>query len=168
MDFLAQARRQMLAGQMQDAREELLQSFAGLSDEQVLQPGVAGEWSVRDVLAHVAAWDRAVIEQFQAMLKGERHPMLDMDDDGVEQFNAEHYAADKDKSFDEVVTELNASREALVELLREIDNMQMFAPAPGDEHADMSIAALVNVQINHDQEHTEMIEEWREALESEQ
>ncbi len=32
-------------------------SFAGLSESQMAQPGVTGEWSVKDILAHVTAWE---------------------------------------------------------------------------------------------------------------
>ncbi len=153
----------MLAGQLHDARERLLASFAGLTEEEMAQAGVAGRWSVRDVLAHVAAWDRAVTEQFRAMLAGERHPLLDMDEEGVQQFNEEHWSANQSMPLAEAVAELTAAREEMLTLLREVDNPSLFAPAPGDEQADMSIAACLNAQISHDEEHAEMIEEWREG-----
>jgi uncharacterized damage-inducible protein DinB len=167
LDFLAKARRQMLAGQVNDARERLLASFAGLTDEEMLQPGVDGERSVRDILANIAAWDRAYTATFRAMLAGERHPMLDMDEEGVEEFNRRQQDADKDKTVDEVISDLSAAREELVGLLREVDNMQLFAPAPGDEHADMSIAACLSVIISEDEAHADMIEEWREGTRTE-
>jgi hypothetical protein len=163
LDFLAKARRQMLAGQVNDARERLLAAFAGLTDVELLQPGVDGDRSVRDILANIAAWDRAYTATFRAMLASERHPMLDMNEEGVEEFNREQQEADKDKTVDEVISDLAAAREELVGLLREVDNMQLFAPAPGDEHADMSIAACLSVVISEDEQYADMIEEWREG-----
>jgi len=32
------------------------ESYAGLSDVQLMEPGVTGAWSVRDILAHVTTW----------------------------------------------------------------------------------------------------------------
>ncbi|HYP39900.1 MAG TPA: DinB family protein [Chloroflexia bacterium] len=162
MDFLATARRQMLAGQLQDARERLLNSYAGLSEKDMLQPGACGDWSVRDILAHLAAWDRSQTAMYRAMISGERHPMLDLDEEANESFNHEHHQATLDAILDEVITELMASREEMIEVLREIDNTALFAPAPGDDHADMSIAACISVSVNHDEEHAQMIEDWRE------
>lgn len=156
----------MLAGQMADARERLLASIEGLPDEEMLEPGVCGEWSVRDVLAHVAAWDRETTAMFEAMLKGERHYFLDLDEDGLEQFNEEHHEATRDVPLPEVLAELTASREAMLDLVRGVDNLHLFAPAPGDEHADMSIATCLGAQIQHDEEHAEMIETWREYSEA--
>jgi uncharacterized protein (TIGR03083 family) len=163
MDFLAQARRQMLAGQMKDSREQLLISLQDLTDDEMTQPGVCGDWSVTEVLAHVAAWDRATTAAFRQMLEGERPAFIDLDEDGVEGFNAEQHAKHAGISPEDALTELTAAREELLEVLRETGNAEMFAPAPGDESADLSIAACLDVQISHDQEHALMIEEWRES-----
>jgi uncharacterized damage-inducible protein DinB len=163
LDFFATARRQMLAGQLQEARERLVNSYAGLTDEEMLEPGVAGDWSVRDVLAHVAAWDRAQTEAYRMMLRGERPTLLDLDEDANEAFNHEHHERLKDLDLQEVITELFAAREEMVEVLREVDNNALFAPAPGDEHAELSIAACISVSTNHDEEHAEMIEDWRDS-----
>src|SRR2546421_6364261 len=122
LDFIATARRQMIAGQMGDARERLLASFEGLSDDLLLQPGVCGDWSVRDVLAHVAAWDRATTEAFRLMLKGERPRLLDLEDDEIQAFNEEHHAQGVNSSFEEVRAELDAAREEMLGVLRDIDN----------------------------------------------
>src|SRR5436189_3452043 len=93
VDFFATAQRQMLAGQLQDARERLLASFEGLSDEEMIQPGVAGQWSVRDNLAHIAAWDRAVTAGFREMLDGKRPDLIDLDDDAIDEFNLDNHRA---------------------------------------------------------------------------
>ncbi len=152
---------------MSDARERLKAAFEGLSDEQMAQPGVCGDWSARDILAHVAAWDRATAEAFRMMLKGERPRLLDLEDEEIEAFNMEHHTQTLTSSVAEVGAEFDAAREDMVSVLKDTDNTAMFAPAPGEEHADLSIASCISVQIAHDEEHAEMIEEWREQLETE-
>ncbi|MEO8289324.1 MAG: DinB family protein [Chloroflexota bacterium] len=161
MDFLAKARRQMLAGQVNDAREKLTTSYEGLSEEEMLEPGVDGEKSVRDILANIAAWDRAYAETFRAMMAGERHPLLDVDEEGVESFNAEQDEASRGKPFEEVLADLSSAWDELIEVLQQADNAQLFAPAPGDESADMSIAACLSVIVSEDEQHADLIEEWR-------
>ncbi len=152
----------MLAGQMADARERLTASYEGLSPDDMQRPGVCGDWSARDVLAHLAAWDRETTRTYRTMVAGERPHFLDLSDEEIQEFNAQNHAATKDLSLDEVLAELAASREEMLEVLRETGNAQLFAPAPGDEHADLSIAACINVTISHDEEHAEMIENWRD------
>ena len=164
MDFFATARRQMLAGQLQESRERLLAAFAGLSDDEMTQPGVAGEWSVRDLLVHLAYWDRATTDSYRSMLRGERPELLDLEEDGIQAFNHEHHAEKQSVTTEEAVTELMAAREEMTSLLQEVDNAALFAPAPGDEHADLSIAGCIHITVAHEEEHAEMIEEWRESM----
>jgi hypothetical protein len=152
----------MLAGQVNDARQRLLASFEGLSDDDMIEPGVKDDRSVRDILCNIAAWDRTTTECFRAMLAGERHPLLDMGEDEVEEFEQANYEANVDRPTDEAVEELNKAREELVAFLREVPNAEMFAPAPGDEHADMSIGACLAVTVSLDEDNAEAIEQWRE------
>lgn len=152
----------MLAGQLADARERLTTSYEGLSPEDMLAPGVCGDWSVRDILAHLAAWDRETTRTYNLMLAGERPHFLDLSDEEIQEFNEQNHQATKNMTLEEVLAELEASREEMLDTLRETGNEQLFAPAPGDEHADLSIAACINVSISHDEEHAEMIENWRD------
>lgn len=165
MDLMATARRQMLGGQLHDSRERLLGSYAGLTNEEMQQPGVCDEWSVAHILAHIASWDRATLQAFRAMLEDERDPFLDLDEEGIDAFNAEGHEAAKEVAPDEAVTQLLAAREELLTFLREVDNKRLFAPAPGDTEPDLSMAACIEVLINHDEEHADMIEEWRQSRE---
>jgi uncharacterized protein (TIGR03083 family) len=67
--------------------EDFHASFAGLSDEQMQEPGVAGDWSVRDVLAHVAVWDGESMNDLPDIAAGRRgHPGDDEED--TDTFNA--------------------------------------------------------------------------------
>jgi hypothetical protein len=152
----------MLAGQVNDARQRLLASFEGLSDEEMTTPGVKDDRSVRDILCNIAAWDRTTTECFKAMMAGERHPLLDMGEDEVEEFEEANYEANVDRPVGEAIEELNSAREELVAFLREVPNAEMFAPAPGDEHADMSIGACLAVTVSLDEDNAEAIEQWRE------
>jgi Mycothiol maleylpyruvate isomerase N-terminal domain len=43
--------------QVNSSWQSLQQAIEGISDERMAEPGVAGEWSVKDLLAHVAYWD---------------------------------------------------------------------------------------------------------------
>ncbi|MBN2117151.1 MAG: ClbS/DfsB family four-helix bundle protein [Anaerolineales bacterium] len=49
--------------------------LAGLSPAQMTQPGVVGEWSVKDVLAHLFEWQRMVLKWHTAGLQGKVIPI---------------------------------------------------------------------------------------------
>ena len=39
----------------------LEETLASLSEDQMMQPGVEGDWSVKDVMAHVATWQERMV-----------------------------------------------------------------------------------------------------------
>lgn len=71
-------------------RRDLLHALEGLSDADLTRAGVDGAWSVRDILAHIAAWDRQVALALEAWLDGTTPPHAVPD---VAGFNAQVTAA---------------------------------------------------------------------------
>src|SRR5512146_1291769 len=51
--------------------ESLLNSF---DETRMEQPGVAGHWSVKDVVAHITSWRRRTVTRLQAVARGEPPP----------------------------------------------------------------------------------------------
>jgi hypothetical protein len=48
--------RQQLLEKLDQAWAEIKESYAGLSGSQMTELGIAGDWSVKDILAHVTTW----------------------------------------------------------------------------------------------------------------
>jgi hypothetical protein len=53
-----------------DEYAKLAALFDQLSDEQMMQQGASGDWSARDVLAHISAEERWLAVQLEALLDG--------------------------------------------------------------------------------------------------
>ena len=70
------------------AWDDLQTSYAGLSAEQLLEPGVVGDWSVRDILAHVTTWEQEALNALPAIRRGERLPRYSQLYGGIDAFNA--------------------------------------------------------------------------------
>ncbi|HEV7126446.1 MAG TPA: maleylpyruvate isomerase N-terminal domain-containing protein, partial [Ktedonobacterales bacterium] len=49
-------------------------SYAGLPDAQLLEPGVMGDWSVKDILAHVTTWEQEALKHLPLIIEGGRPP----------------------------------------------------------------------------------------------
>jgi hypothetical protein len=60
---------QLLKG-IHTERVRLESNLSTLSAEEMSQPGVTGTWSVKDILAHLVAWERLFLEWYQAGVKG--------------------------------------------------------------------------------------------------
>jgi hypothetical protein len=67
----AEMTRAALLDRIGGERRRLESTLAGLSPEQMELPGVIGRWSVKDILAHLAAWEALFCGWYQAGLRGE-------------------------------------------------------------------------------------------------
>lgn len=59
-----------LLNEAAEAREKLLAVIRPLTPEQKTRP-IAGEWSVKDILAHLIAWNRMMFDWIEAGKRGE-------------------------------------------------------------------------------------------------
>jgi len=79
-------------------RGKLLAALDGLSEDEMARPGAVGRWSVRDVLAHLLAWEDEAVKRLD-LLAAERPQDIawidDQDEQKLEAWNAgahERYA----------------------------------------------------------------------------
>src|SRR5260370_20474087 len=68
------ADKQRLLGRLDKAWAALKESYAGLSEARLTEPGVPGDWSVKDVLAHVTTWEAEALRHLPLILAGGRPP----------------------------------------------------------------------------------------------
>ena len=64
------------------------ESYAGLTAAQMLTPGVTGEWSVRDIIAHVSWWEEEALRHLPLIRAGGRPPRYSVAYGGIDAFNA--------------------------------------------------------------------------------
>ncbi|MGH7624155.1 MAG: DinB family protein [Gemmatimonadaceae bacterium] len=63
-------------------------SYAGLTGAQLRTPGVTGQWSVRDIIAHVTWWEEEALKYLPRVRQGERTPRYSVLYGGINAFNA--------------------------------------------------------------------------------
>ena len=138
-------------------------SLDGLSEEQLHTPGVVGEWSVKDILAHIAAWQTRLIA---AMFKAEKGLIPDTTGGGttVDKLNAQWYREMKDRSFDQVWEDLDASYHQVLARLENLSEQDLVEPKrfkwmkgePFERY-------LAGDSYEHYVEHAGQIEAWRKT-----
>ncbi len=73
---------------LEGAWKAFLGSFDGFSDEQLLEPGVMGDWSVKDLIAHVSWWEEEALNHLPEILEGIRPQRYSVLYGGIDAFNA--------------------------------------------------------------------------------
>ena len=111
------------------------------------------DWRIRDILGHIATWDREVTKSLRAFLNGTEYFIPDLNEDETE-FNQQAVLEQRELSTEQIVSEWEQAREDYKAALNDIPTDQfpgdLLYPW-GDERG--SIAQLVDYMIEHDEEH---------------
>src|ERR1700722_6809945 len=62
-------------------------SYVGLAEVELLEGGVVGDWSVRDVIAHVTTWEEEALKHLPLIMRGGRAPRYSVSYGGINAFN---------------------------------------------------------------------------------
>ena len=131
----------------------LLDAVSGLSDEQLTRAWY-GDWSVRDILAHVAGWHREEIAMLERMARGERPVPESADYTDDDAWNARFAAKWRAASAGDVLAELKASEEAYLAAASRL-------PEERFEEGRTAQRLVQQGCTEHYREHADEIREWR-------
>jgi hypothetical protein len=92
-------------------------SYAGLTEEALLRPGVIKAWSVRDIIVHVTTWEEEALKHLPGILEGRRPPRYSVTYGGIDAFNALMSAKKKDLPLAEVFRQQAAVHRRVVALI---------------------------------------------------
>lgn len=139
----------------------LEQAISGLSDEQMSIPD-AGGWSIKDNLAHLAAWERFLRMYYLRNLPPHEVMGVDeatfqqVDEDGM---NAILYQRNKDRSVADVLAELHSSHQQVLADLGEMSFEEMMRPRYADDpQARPLMSWIIGNTYEHYREHRASIE----------
>jgi len=82
------ARRQRLLKQFDATWLAFKDSYAGLPEAVLLEPGVTKAWSVKDIIAHVTTWEEEALKHLPDVLEGRKPPRYSVVYGGIDAFNA--------------------------------------------------------------------------------
>lgn len=144
--------REELLGRAEEARRAFLGAVEGLTEEQMTKPAV-GEWSIKDLLAHVASWDEMALPDIRRIARGDAPALAAFDLKRVDEYNAMIMSLRRHFSLEQARRELDISRMSLLEAVGRL---------PDSALAEGQFArALLQICTHHDVEHTEDIQVWR-------
>jgi hypothetical protein len=147
---------------LEKGRREFLTSIEGLTDEQMTEPGVAGAWSVKDILAHVSRWEAELISLLFQAQQG-RQPVTDhFSAEPVDESNARWYKETKDRPLDRVLNDFRAVRQQTIKRVqafsdKDLTDLKRFPWLGGDPLAEW----ITSDTVEHEAEHAIRIREWR-------
>lgn len=121
------------AGLLEDIRVQrsrLMKNLDILDAEQMTQTGVVGEWSVKDMLAHLIDWEQRFIGWYRAGVRGEtpETPAPGLNWRQLDILNQQIYEKHKDRLLADVLAEFDASYEEILDLVNGMSEQELFTP----------------------------------------
>lgn len=118
-----------LVAQLEAARADFHAALATVAPESVTTPGLVGEWSGRDVVAHLGYWAGHAVETIHAVEEG-RAAEVGLDEPPVDDVNETVVRVARSTPPATVLAREAASVEALIERLRRLDPSLLAARLP--------------------------------------
>jgi hypothetical protein len=112
-------------------------------------------WRIRDIIGHIATWDRQVTKSLRAFQAGMEYAIPDLDEDSFNERSTKDQGA---LTAEQVYADCEQARQDFIKAVQEIpdDSYPGDLLYPwGDERG--SIHKLVHYMVDHDEEHREDI-----------
>ncbi len=142
--------------QLDDGFAGFKETLAGLTDDEMTRAWY-GEWSAKDILAHVAGWHREMSGALERLGRGERPTPEGVDYSDSDTWNARFASARASTPPPEMLAELDAS-------FRAFRSAADALPEERFEQGRTVDRILHTTGINHYDEHGPPIRTWRATL----
>lgn len=149
---------------MQEEHEHLEKSYSRLSQAKMLEPGVVGEWSIKDLLAHLMDWEQRFITWYQMGVRGENPelPETGLTWSELDHLNQQIYEKYRSRPLEEIQVAFEDSFMKILEVARSIPADDYFKPGlyPWLQNETLFDYLVAN-SVEHYRWAEEMIRDWQ-------
>jgi hypothetical protein len=165
--------REQLLAKMRAARTHWESLLAQVPEARMTEPGVEGEWSLKDVIAHLEAYENWTASVIEKALRGEQYiPDPGADEMDVDKRNAMLYEQNRQRDLQEVLASSPRTFQRLLKVVQELSeedlaNKQLlkdFFPTFATDVPLMRL--LVSNTYEHYDEHIPPLLAWLQATDA--
>jgi hypothetical protein len=147
---------------LQRTREEraaLDDVYAKLTEDELCAPVLDGGWTMKDVLAHVATWERRILDGFEAARRGEPPEPGPQTQADTDRFNEVTFLENRERTLVDVLAEAGATHGEYIALIESLSERALVREVPGAP--GLTIEKLLRGNGDeHYREHLDAIEAW--------
>jgi hypothetical protein len=147
---------------LEDERENLLDAIEGLSDEVMLEAGVVGDWSIKDILAHLSAWEAELVKLLWQASHGERPSGIYASGVPVDEVNTVWSQAARSRPLDRVIDDFISVRKQTIRRVEPFSDADLSDPQRYPWLKGNPLWEWIGSDsFKHESEHAAQIREWR-------
>jgi hypothetical protein len=142
---------------MEQSRHATLAFLSRLPDEALVRPRTQGQWSIKDVLTHIAAWEEEGTRRLELIARGRGHGIHFYNDPHeIDRFNARVIAASRRTQLHVLLRRLARTRDRLTGALTRLPRRALRDPS----HEYAVVEWLPEFAWTHEQAHLREIMIW--------
>ena len=150
---------------LDESRDSLLDLIEDLPDEAYLEPGVIGEWTLKDVLAHLVAWEAELVKFLWQVKQGSRPTSAQMntppDSEARQARNEKWRSENANRPLERIWDDLEAVRKQTQRRLEPFNDQDLSDPTRFPWAKGKPLWAWVaENSFEHENEHRAQIAAW--------
>lgn len=152
-----------LLAQCNEAQQQMEETIAPLTPDQMNAPNVNGDWSIKDELAHLTFWNQNLLIRLRAATTGETPDpaQFAQSDAEIDEWNARVFTENKDRPLEDVLTDFRDTYTQVTDALTPLSDADLFDPKRFAWTKGTPLWQWVVGNItDHYPEHREQIERW--------
>jgi hypothetical protein len=154
MNMDASKWRNNLLRKMKTSRAATLKLFDQVNARMMIKPATQGKWSIKDVFAHIVAWENEGCKRLDLILNGNGNKVYYFDDMGVtNRFNARAVSKYKKVSMNTLLREAAKIRATLIERIKKLPASEINNP----DHPWKVSYWLPEFAVTHEADHRDRI-----------
>lgn len=153
--------RQALTSAIAASRAKVEAALQGLTTEQMVGPGAAGEWSVKDILAHITACEVAVLTNLGKAERGQRLGQARLDRAARDAQDAKWLAEYRDRPLERVLDDFRGVHRQIIRKVMGLSEEELAAPVRWQRGLPLHQYFMEEV-VDHEAEHLPDLQAWRQ------
>lgn len=146
------------------SRNDFLAAIAGLTDEQLQEPGVNGDWTVKDMMYHISLWEAELVTLLWQVASDKTPTTVHFTQTHFDQTNQQWYLQGKNRPLEIVRQDfqgvLNQVKRRLEDFSEEdLNSVQRFTW----QRENPLWEWIGSDSFQHEPEHTAQVLAWRES-----
>lgn len=144
--------KQEIVERVRASHQKLADALEGLSEDEGTRKGLNPEWSIKDALSHIAAWELEGVRNLREIQAGTWKPQR-MSREVIDDFNARAVQERSERSFQEVRQEFDRAHGEMEQVIASL-------PDEIDEKSP-TYKFIEGVTFRHHEHHAEQIAKYR-------
>ena len=146
---------------LEDEHERFLDLIEDLPPEDLTAPGVNGDWSIKDIMAHINSWEAELIKLLFQARQGAKPTSIHFRGVNVDEINEAWHQERKSRHLEQVLDDFHAIRLQTIRRVNAFSDQELTDPKRFSWQKNIPLWRwIAENSFAHEAEHRQQVEAW--------